>query len=135
MLRRIDLAGGLPVALCPPEYGVTGGSWSSEGYILFTALISGQQGVFSVPAGGGTPSPVVLTDPARGELAFSWPQVLPGGRFLYWVDASAPEAGGVYAASLAKSAERVKLLSADTRAVYVPANPSSGYLLWIRAGT
>jgi hypothetical protein len=42
-----------------------------------------------------------LTALAAGEIYHRWPQLLPGGRFLFWVQSDKPENTGVYAASFA----------------------------------
>jgi hypothetical protein len=51
-LRRVDIAGGLPLAICDAADG-RGGTWSSDGQILFGTIASG---LFRVPASGGTSS-------------------------------------------------------------------------------
>jgi hypothetical protein len=61
--------------------------------------------------------------------------MLPGGRFLYLVARGTAENNGVYAASLAKPSEPIKLLSATTNALYVPGGDGTGYLLWLRGST
>jgi eukaryotic-like serine/threonine-protein kinase len=131
-LYRVDVRGGAPVVISDVGLIFTGGSWGSDGYILLSTLNSG---IFRVPASGGKPSRVLNVDTSRGEVYFRWPQVLPGGRFLYWVEGSKPEYNGVYAVSLAKPRERVKLLSNETNAVYAPGVEGKGYLLWTRGGT
>ena len=128
-LQRVDLAGGRPVAIC--DGFIRGGSWGSAGYILFGTSASG---LFRVSASGGMPSPVTTLDAARGEYTHRWPQVLPGGSFLYSIQATKAENNGIYAASLAKPATRVKLLTADSNAVYAPGPDGKGYLLWLRGG-
>jgi predicted Ser/Thr protein kinase len=130
-LYRTDVRGGAPVAICDPGVIFTGGSWDSDGYILFSTLTSG---IFRVPAAGGTPSRVTTVDASRGEVFFRWPQMLPGGRFLYWAEGRKPENNGVYAASLARPSKRVKLLGAETNAVYAPGVEGKGHLLWLRGG-
>ena len=92
-------------------------------------------GLFQVPASGGTPSPLTTLDASRGEALHRWPQVLPGGRFLYLVQGEKPENTGIYAASLAKPGERMRLLTTDTNALYAPGGDGKGYLLWLRGGT
>ncbi|MGO9256833.1 MAG: protein kinase domain-containing protein [Bryobacteraceae bacterium] len=130
-LQRVDVAGGSPMAICDVALG-RGGAWSSDGQILFGTLTSG---LFRVPASGGAPSPLTTLDVAHGEASHVWPQVLPDGRFLYWVRSDKPENTGVYAASFAKPAERVRLLRSDTNALYAPGNDGKSYLLWQRGGT
>jgi Tol biopolymer transport system component/predicted Ser/Thr protein kinase len=124
-LQRVDIAGGLPVAICDAPDG-RGGTWSS-GEILFGTRASG---LFRVSVSGGTPSPLTTLDASTGERAHRWPQVFPGGHFLYWVQG---ENAGIYAASLAKPAERTRLLTTDENALYAPGRDGKGYLLWAGA--
>ncbi len=134
-LQRVYLAGGTPQMIC--DIGeARGGSWSDD-----RILIGGwNSGLFQVAASGGRPSPVTTLDASRGEVFHYWPQILPGGRFLYFVRSSKRENTGVYEASFAKPREPVQLLATDTNALYAPAvdgshNNRSGYLLWLRGGT
>ncbi|HLN00666.1 MAG TPA: protein kinase, partial [Terriglobales bacterium] len=130
-LQRVDLAGGAPLAIC--DVGVArGGAWSSDGQILFGTTASG---LLRVSASGGAPSPVTALDASRGEGFHRWPQVLPGGRFLYSVMSDKSGNSGVYAGSLGNPRERVRLLDTDTNAVYAPGSDGRGYLLWLRGGT
>ncbi len=131
-LYRIDVRGGTPVPICDPGLIFTGGSWGSDGYILFSTLTSG---IFRVPASGGTASLVAAVDASHGEVLFRWPQVIPGGRFLFWIESSKPENNGVYAASLSKPGEHVKLLNTESNALYVPGGERKSFLLWLRGGT
>ena len=130
-LLRVDLAGGAPLAICDVAVA-RGGAWSSDGRILYAVLAGG---LFQVPASGGTPAPLTTLDASRGESFHLWPQVLPGGRFLYSVQSVKPENYGIYAASLAKPGERMRLLTTDTNALYAPGGDGRSYLLWLRGGT
>ncbi len=87
-----------------------------------------------MPASGGAPSPLTTVEASHGEMEHRWPQVLPGGRLLFWVRGDKPENTGVYATSLAKPSERVHLLTTDTAALYAPGNDGKNYLLWQREG-
>jgi eukaryotic-like serine/threonine-protein kinase len=135
-LQRVYLAGGAPQTIC--DIGqARGGSWSDNGQILFGGWNSG---LFQVAASGGKPSSFTTLDASRGEVFHYWPQILPGGHFLYFVRSNRRENTGVYAASLAKPREPVQLLSTDTNALYAPAVDGArinrkGYLLWLRGGT
>jgi hypothetical protein len=78
-------------------------------------------------------------DRSHGDLNFANPQILSGGRFLYTLQSL--QSAGVYAASLRKPAERIRLLNAEstpnasqTGASYVTASDRKHYLIWI-AGT
>jgi Tol biopolymer transport system component len=128
-LRQVGVEGGGSATICDVPV-IRGASWGSDGYILFAA----PGGLYRVSASGATPSPLTTLDASRGESAHRWPQVLPGGRFLYTVYASKPGNGGVYAASLTRPAERVKLLATDSNVVYAPEADDKGYLLWLRGG-
>ena len=126
-LRRIDLAAPAPTAICDTFGPGRGGSWTTDGRILFAALASP---ILQVPASGGTPKPLTTFDPANGDAAHYWPQVLPGGNFLYLAQSAKPDASGIYAASLAEPNKRVRLVTTDTNVIY-----ASGYLLWMRGAT
>jgi Tol biopolymer transport system component/predicted Ser/Thr protein kinase len=131
-LWRVDPAGGMPVEIGPVS-ALRGPSWSSDGYILYSAVASdGRYGVFRIPEKGGTPSLVLSPEPSRGEIALRWPQALPDGRFIYFVESSKPGTSGVYATTLTKPGEHVKLVTTESRVVYTSDPNGKGYLLWTR---
>jgi serine/threonine protein kinase len=125
-LKRIDVDGGSLQTLANAP-GSRGGTWNSEGVILFTPAASGP--IFRVSATGGEPTAVTtLDDPQEGSHRF--PQFLPGGRrFLYYVLGSA-DTRGVYIGDLDGSEPR-RLFDADAAAVFA----HSGHLLFVRQGT
>ncbi len=129
-LRRVDLAGGAPLAICDVAVA-RGGAWSGDGRILYGVLADG---LFQVPSFGGKPTPLTTLDASRGEGFHRWPQVLPGGRFSYSIQSEKPENTGIYAASFAKPGERLQLLTTDTNALYAPGGDGRSYLLWLRGG-
>jgi serine/threonine-protein kinase len=128
----LDLAGGTPLTICDVPAIGRGGAWSSGGQILFGKT---NGALFRVPASGGAPSPLTTLDASRSEVAHRWPQVLPGGRFLYWAKSDHPENNGVYAASFDKPGQRVRLLTTDANALYASGSDGKGYLLWLRGET
>lgn len=130
-LLRVELAGGSTLAICDVAVP-RGGVWSGDGRILYGGV---SDGLFQVPASGGTPAPLTRLDAARGEGVHRWPQALPGGRFLFSVQSEKPENTGIYAASFAKPGERIRLLTTDTNALYAPGGDGRSYLLWLRGGT
>ena len=105
----------------PPVPFVTG-SWDSDGTILFS--IGGPAGLYRVPASGGSPAAITKLDSARGDQYHSWPQLVGGGRFLFFVRTNDPNTNGVYAGSLDGSEARLVVASA-ARGVY-----AAGTLLW-----
>ena len=129
-LRRVEIRGGAPQTICIVVNG-RGGAWTSDGRILFGTLASG---LFVVPDSSGTASPLTTIDTSRGENSHRWPQVLSGGRFLYWVGGNR-EVQGVYAASFARPAEGARLMLNDANALYAPGGDGKDYLLWLRGGT
>src|SRR5262249_42244163 len=130
-LKRIDLAGGTASLICHTSGIGVGGAWTNDGRILYGSLGAG---LYQVADTGGAPAPLTTTDPSRGEDVHRWPQALPGGRFLYFVQSRRPETSGIYVASFAKPGERKRLLPSENNAVYAPGGDGKDYLLWRRSG-
>jgi serine/threonine protein kinase len=108
----------------------TGGSWSRDGVILFTANIKSEV-INRVSESGGASSQVTTLEGSRAEIAHLWPQFLPDGKhFLYLSFGSAPGGSAIFAGSL-DSKERKLILNNATDAIYA----SPGYLLFNRQGT
>jgi eukaryotic-like serine/threonine-protein kinase len=79
-LWRISVAGGPPNAICDVAEG-RGGAWVSDDTIVFAPV---QSGLRRVSASGGPSAELTRLHHERGEDAHYWPQLLPGGRILYW---------------------------------------------------
>ncbi len=129
-LQRIDVANGTLATICDAHRG-WGGAWTSEGQIIFSIFGFGLR---RVSASGGTPLPLTTLNVSRSEGLHLWPQVLPGGGFLVFVQSNRPENTGVYAGSLARPDLRVHLLTTDTKAVYASGAGGRDYLIWQREG-
>ena len=83
-LRRIDLRSGAPVSICDVREGIGfSGTWGADGQILFSSIEG--EAIWSVPAGGGTPTATMKPDPARDEMRLNWPFFLPDGRRLLYL--------------------------------------------------
>jgi Tol biopolymer transport system component len=130
-LQRVELAGGTPLTICDLSGTILGAVWGEDAYIIFGTLSGG---LLRVPARGGTPLPLTALDAPRNEVAPRWPQILPGGRFLYQILSGKGYGSGVYASALAKPTERVQLVTTPTGAVYAPGGDGKNYLLWLRGG-
>ena len=135
---RINKDGGTPVGILGAVRTSRGASWGS-GYILFSQIERRRApfsvySIYRIPDSGGTPSLVTAPELSRGEVAYRWPQVLPGGRFLYCVETAKPEDSGAYCASLSKPTDRVKVVSTEGRVVYAPGADGKGHLVWMRGG-
>ncbi|MGH9880851.1 MAG: protein kinase domain-containing protein, partial [Pyrinomonadaceae bacterium] len=127
-LKKVDASGGPPQTLCDAQNS-RGGTWNRDGVIVFAP--GGPSPLYRVSAAGGEPSPVTALDQSRFERAHRWPHFLPDGRhFLYFVNSSQAENGGIYVGSLdAKEAKR--LLPSILNAAYSP----PGFLLFLRNET
>jgi Tol biopolymer transport system component len=130
-LKRIDVSGGSPVALCDVAAG-RGGTWNADGVILFNGYNDGP--ILQVSASGGEPVAVTNIDKSRTEDSHRWPQFLPDGRrFLFFVRAPDPQVRGVYVGSLDRPNEKIRVLSSQGAAWYAPGlDAGTGYLLWVR---
>jgi eukaryotic-like serine/threonine-protein kinase len=133
-LKKIDVSGGPPVALCDAALNVRGGAWGRDGVIIFapgasiaTRLSSGLQ---RVSASGGTPS--AATELFENEDSHVDPIFLPDGRhFLYRVlKPGETGAGPVFVASL-DSSKRTLLGTITSMNVAF----TQGYLLFLRDTT
>ena len=137
-LKRIDVAGGAVQSICDAP-AFEGGSWSSDGVILFRSGRSERGGLQRVAAAGGTPAPV--TTPREGDHRYPW--FLPDGRtFLYTATGGANlatgrrDTAGIFLASLDKPDQAARLVDSDSKGVYAPPRDGlPGYLLWLRDQT
>jgi eukaryotic-like serine/threonine-protein kinase len=130
-LKKIAVTGGTPQVLCPVPKGppIEGGTWNSDGTIVFAAATG--RTLMRVPATGGQATPVTALDASAGERGHGWPQFLPDGRhLLYFALGADPEHGVVYVQQLG-STKRVRVLRNALHAVWSP----TGHLLYPREGT
>jgi serine/threonine protein kinase len=124
-LNRIDANGGPVLALAEANVAA-GGSWSSQGVIVFTPNIVGV--LRKVSAAGGAVSDAGKLSP--GEVTQRWPWFLPDGKhFLFAAGVNAVSRKTIRLGSL-DSTESTKLLEADSDAIY-----SAGHLLFPRVDT
>ena len=131
-LKKIAIAGGPPQTLSDAA-DPWGGTWNSEGEILFAP---GRNGVLHrVSERGGVSAPVTTFDVAEGQGIYSHPRFLPDGRHFLYLHSSAGTKTGTYLASL-DSKEVRRLLADDTQVEYAPGSPGQkGHLLFVREGT
>jgi serine/threonine protein kinase/Tol biopolymer transport system component len=82
-LKKIDVTGGPPINLCDAPSG-RGGSWNSEGTIIFSA--ASVSPLLRVSSAGGVPTEITNVDTTGQNETHRWPWFLPdGNRFLYYV--------------------------------------------------
>ncbi len=97
-------------------------------------------GLFRVPASGGVPVQITALDPARHENSHFCPSFLPDGRHFVYIRASTDEGkSAIYLGSVDAKPEQQSskpLVASNWQPVYAPsADPSTGYLLFVREGT
>lgn len=125
MLKKVPLAGGPPVTICPVAMTPGGASWGSDNTIVFAPSWDG--GLVSVSADGGTPRTLIALNAANGEISQREPHVLPDGRVLFTL--------------LSRGSARIEVFSPQTgdRRVLVEGTSAaylaSGLLVFARTGT
>jgi len=135
-LRKLDIAGGAPQALCNGPAAGLGGAWNAQGVILF----GGTAGpIMRVSSGGGDPTPA--TSLAAGDTMHVYPVFLSDGRhFLYRSRTQNPNAGIFVGALDGKPAtptgQPVLRTAMDVSFGYTPPAPGGrlGQLLFLRDG-
>jgi Tol biopolymer transport system component len=133
-LKRVDLDAGSPVEIAEFQ-AARGGSWSSNGTILFNPLAP--DALVQVSATGGTPTQLTHPDEANGEISHRYPDFLPDGkRFIFFVRSHNPHSNGIYLSSLDHPDTKTMLVESTSPGVYaVPHGKHPGYLLWLRQDT
>ena len=85
--------------------------------------------LFSVPAGGGTPRPFTTLNAPAGEIRHGYPQVLPDGSVIFFVDHRDAERHGVAAVRKRGDIHRW-VVSSDKMMTFA----APGHLVWFQAG-
>jgi Tol biopolymer transport system component/predicted Ser/Thr protein kinase len=130
-LKRVELSGGAPQALCQVGFG-RGASWSAENEIIFAP--TGNSPLYRVSAAGGIPRQVTTLNPGQGDASHRWPTFLPDGKhFLFLIrrpSSSAAVSETINVASLDSPVPR-RVVSASSNVVYV----DPGQLIYMRDRT
>jgi eukaryotic-like serine/threonine-protein kinase len=126
-LKRIDVAGG-PVITLVSNIDPRGGTWNSDGVILFTRNSYGP--VSRIAADGGPLTAVTALDSTVGEATHRYPCFLADGRhFLYLArraGAGSGESPIIFVGELGSTA-RTQVLEVASNVIY-----ASGYLIYVR---
>ena len=127
MLMTVRTDGGQPVEVCELTGVTSGGTWTTDGQIIFAPL--GGKGLFGVPASGGTPVRLTEVDPRETEVAHGWPHALPDGKSLVLTIGRSGRNPLLALLSL-ETGERRSLVPAEGGASYT----TSGHVLYTRRG-
>jgi len=115
-LKWVDVTGGATFEICPNSL-MRGGAWAPDDTILFTP--GAFDGIYRVPASGGTPTPVTKVDGVR-YTTHRWPSVLPDGRHFTYLAAkhrdTSRDSGDVWVVSMDGDDPRL-LLNGTSNAV------------------
>jgi serine/threonine protein kinase len=136
-LKKINVSGSPPTAICElPAYAV-GGSWNRDDVIILGIL---GEGIMRVDVESGNLSPITRLNQALNEVAHVFPVFLPDGRnFFYFCSSNTIEKTGIYLGSLDSKPEgknHKQLQITGYSAVYVPdQNSGQGQLLFLQEQT
>jgi Tol biopolymer transport system component len=126
-LKKAEVSGGPAQIICEVLSPLGGGTWNSEGIILF----AGGGVIYRVLAAGGQPTAITNLDQSKQEIEHLAPYFLPDGRhYLFLSISSQPSNSALYLGSL-DSQEKTRLIASDSRGVYA----APGYILFNREGT
>jgi serine/threonine protein kinase len=129
-LKKIDRTGGAAISVCDAPNG-RGGTWNSDGVILFTPET--QTPIHRVSAGGGTATPITELDPTLNETTHRYPVFLPDGKNYLYLRAShglasRDEGNAIWIGNL-DSSEKTRLMQSGSDVFF-----SQGHILFVRDG-
>ena len=125
-LSKISVEGGTVVAL-GDLFNFGGASWSEDGSIIVSVVA---KGLLRFPANGGLPETVMTL--GKGELTFSSPQLLPGGKAIMFSAATAVgvDNSTVEVLTLADRQRKI-LLHGGQSPRYLPTLRGVGHLVYV----
>ena len=131
-LKKVPLAGGLPVSVTRVPPVTMGGTWGADGKILLT--LTPNSILFAVSEAGGPLQPFTTHDPTRGEHAHLWPQILPEGRGILLTTVLGQDFQDYASAQIVvldpKSGRRTVVLEGSPFARY-----AYGHIVFVRGGS
>jgi Tol biopolymer transport system component len=135
-LKKVPVSGGTPQSLCDAPDPVLGGSWNSQGVIIFGRPTGSV--IRRVSDAGGVAEALTQLDPSRKETFHAYPTFLQDGQHFVFLRVMAVPSTGAYLGNLnAKPQSQPSRLLAETLfgPAYVPSSDAgSGHLLFIRDG-
>ncbi len=91
-LQKAEVAGGAPIRLAEAAVPL-GGTWAKDNTIIYVGSLG--SGLLRIPASGGAPQSLTKPDAAAKGYAHVFPQVLPGGRSVYFTVWGQTQGGAV----------------------------------------
>ena len=130
-LKTVSMDGGVPTVLARCTSGDSrGGTWGSDGYIIFSR--DGGTGGLERVADSWLGEPESLTVPVAAELPHRFPQVLPGNEaIIFTIGTGGSWDDALIVAERLDTRERTVLIEGGSDARYVP----TGHLVYVRGGT
>jgi serine/threonine-protein kinase len=125
-LRKVSLSGGSATTIASIRREMRGASWGDDDAIVYATT----EGLWRVPASGGTPTSIARPDPSRGETEYSWPEVLPGsGAIVFTITPLGTGDKAVAVRDLKSGATKVLIHGATN-----PHYSRTGHLLYVWEG-
>jgi eukaryotic-like serine/threonine-protein kinase len=126
-LNKVEIATGSVQALAEVPYGV-GGTWSSGGTVVYTPAFG--SGLFRINASGGEAQSLTELDGAKREVIHGWPQFLPDGKHILFLQRTATGQVSHISVATLGSKSIVQLMNGDALVGY----SEPGYILFVRDG-
>jgi hypothetical protein len=130
ILQIMSLSGTAPILVADTLVGVAGGTWAPDGFIYADA--EGNAPLLRVAAkAGAVPTWFTTLDSTAGEFDHLWPDVLPNGKGVIFIDAARPKSGqgGTYSMAVAEiPSGKHRVL---TRGVMYARYVASGHLVYV----
>jgi serine/threonine-protein kinase len=128
-LRKIAVAGGTAIEVCPIGATERGATWGPDDTIIY-ATAERATGLLRVSGAGGPPTVLTTPDAAHGELDHWFPEFLPGNRgVLFTIIREQPEQNDIAVFDLQTGQRRI-LIRGGSQAEYI----NSGYLAYAAGG-
>jgi serine/threonine-protein kinase len=128
-LKKVAVEGGPVVTLCDAVEN-RGGSWSTDGTILFAS--AGAGALRRIAADGGAVTELPISGEAAAAIDARWPQILPGNRAVLFTSGVA---GNFEAASLVVQRLPDGAMKIIHKSGYHGRYLRSGHLLYMHGGT
>ena len=139
-LKKVSTTGGSPVPLTDAETG-RGGTWVDDETIIFSPSSGPNNSLRRVSANGGKATEFGTL--GQGMITQRWPQALPGGKAVLYVENSNTanfDGANIVVAPIpadasAKAGPSKVVVTGAYHGRYVPSGREGGHLLYIQQGT